>query len=219
MAEELVLKAQVRTVLGKKVKALRRQGIAPIHIYGRGIPSMALQTDARLLRRVLTQAGRHRPVLVEVEGPEGSARHMAFVREIQFHPLTMEVLHADFYRVEAGQRIAVEVPVRLEGSSPVEEKGGHVVLAVHSVEVECPATQVPEAVVVDLSLLRDFGDVIRARDLTLPPGVTLQVDPEEVIAYVVGERAEEEEAPAEAPPVEPEVIRPAREEKKKEEEG
>lgn len=216
MAEELVLKAQVRTVLGKKVKALRRQGLTPIHLYGRGIPSMALQTDARHLRRVLARAGRHRPVILEVEEENGTARHMAFVREIQFHPLTLEVLHADFYRVELGQRVTVEVPVRLEGTAPVEAKGGRVVLAIHSVEVECPATEVPEAVSANAEALRDFGDVLRARDLTLPPGVSLRTDPEEVVAYVVGEQPEEEEAPAEAVPAEPEVIRPARQE---EEEG
>lgn len=88
------LTVQERTVMKKKVSVLRRQGITPIHLYGPGMASQTFQVDTQLLRKTLSVVGYNRPVEV---APDGSSEtHLAFVREIQFHPLTTEVVHVDF---------------------------------------------------------------------------------------------------------------------------
>ena len=103
------LDVQPRTVLGKKVSQLRRRGLTPAHLYGSGGEPKALQVDSLALRRVLTHVGHNRPVEVVTEGT--GERSLAFVREIQFHPLTLDVLHVDFFRVDVSSTTTVDVPL------------------------------------------------------------------------------------------------------------
>lgn len=99
------LKLSPRSVTGKKVKTLRRAGIVPVHIYGRDAPPLSLQVDALVLRRLLPRVGANIPLSVEVEDQKGE--DICFVREVQRHPVTEDVLHVDFLRVDVLQTITL----------------------------------------------------------------------------------------------------------------
>ena len=195
------LSVQQRTVLGKKVSQLRRQGLTPVHLYGAGGEPAALQVDSLALRRVLSHVGHNRPVEVVTEGT--SDRSLAFVREIQFHPLTLDVLHVDLFRVDAGLTTTVEVPVELVGDSNAVHLGGSLIQNIHTVNVEARPLDVPGSIEVDVSVLNDFEKSIRVADLVVPEGVTVLTDGEQMVAHVaapVGAEAIETDGAPEAPP-------------------
>ena len=194
--ESLSLQAEPRSVKGKKVKGLRRLGLTPIHVYGRGIEPTALQADAATLRKIVAQAGSNIPVTVKEEG--GS--HFAFVREVQRHPLTEDILHVDFLQVPLTETIRSEVPVYLIGEAPaVRLMDGVLNQAIQSLQVESFPLDVPQFAEVDISSLEDFERSIHVSDLILGDKVTVLNDPEELVARVNAPSAaiEEVEAPAE----------------------
>lgn len=207
MATEVAtLPVQQRAVLGKKVRQLRRQGLTPVHLYGFGGEPKALQVDSLALRRVLTHVGHNRPVEVVTEGT--GDRSLAFVREIQFHPLTLEVLHVDFFRVDAGNTTIVDVPLELEGDSEAVRLGGSLIQNIHTVSVEARPLDVPSVIMVDVSTLNNFEKSIRVSDIVTPEGVTVLTDGEQMVAHVaapVGVEIAEVEGAPEAPP-EPEIV-------------
>jgi len=192
--EALTLKAQPRTITGKKVRQLRRRGITPIHIYGPGLQPIAAQVETSALRRLLAQAGRSTPVTVEVDG----SSHFAFVREVQRHPVTGQILHVDFLQVDVSRRMQGQVPLTLVGEAPaVREQGAVLSLHLPAVTVECLPRDMPAEIQVDVSSLREMGDSLHVRDLSPPPGVTLLEDPDALVVRASPPR--QEEVPAEAP--------------------
>ena len=116
------VKLESRTVIGKKVKRLRKQGILPVHVYGTSTPPVALQGDLLMFRKLITQVGTNRPLSIEVEGQEGE--DLCFVREVQRHPVTEDLLHIDFIRVDVTQTTRAEVPITLIGDAPATRQGG-----------------------------------------------------------------------------------------------
>ncbi len=194
--ESLALEAEPRSVKGKKVKELRLLGLTPIHVYGRGIEPAALQADTATLRKIVAQAGSNIPVTVKEEG--GS--HFAFVREVQRHPLTEDILHVDFLEVPLTETIRSEVPVYLVGEAPaVRLMDGVLNQALQSLQVESFPLDVPQFVEIDVSSLEDFERGIHVSDISLGDKVTVLNDPEELVARVNAQSAavEEVEAPAE----------------------
>ena len=190
----VTLKLSPRSVTGKKVKELRRSGQVPVHLYGRGIESQALQAEAHVLRRVLPQVGTNIPLSLELDA-EGE--NICFVREIQRHPVTEEVLHVDFLRVDVSRAIQAEVPIALSGSSPaVRELGGTLLQPLLSLLVEALPMDVPASLQVDVSQLDDFEKGIFVRDIELGPAVTLVSDPDEMVARVSPPRLEVEDEPS-----------------------
>ena len=193
------LRVQERTILGKKVNRLRREGLTPIHLYGPGVPSQTFQVDTQLLRKTLSVVGYNRPVEV---APDGSGEtHLAFVREIQFHPLTTEVVHVDFLRVDLTKTTTVEVPVELTGESPaVRTQGGSLIQGLYTVLIEARPMEVPPVIPVDVSGLDEFDKALRVSDLVVPARVTILTDLDQMVAHVtppVAVVVEEEEAPEE----------------------
>ena len=190
----VTLKLSPRSVTGKKVKELRKSGQVPVHLYGRGIESQALQAEAHVLRRVLPQVGTNIPLSLELDA-EGE--NICFVREIQRHPVTEEVLHVDFLRVDVSRAIQAEVPIALSGSSPaVRELGGTLLQPLLSLLVEALPMDVPASLQVDVSQLDDFEKGIFVRDIELDPAVTLVSDPDEMVARVSPPRLEVEDEPS-----------------------
>ncbi|WP_448594832.1 50S ribosomal protein L25 [Thermoflexus hugenholtzii] len=200
---ELVLNAKPRNVIGKAVKALRRQGWIPAVLYGRHISPLPIQVEGRELQRVLSQArGGARLITLQVDGET----HLALIREVQREPIRREILHVDFQAIEMTEKIRVEVPVIFTGASPAVERGeGVLVHGLTHVEIECLPKDLVEAITVDLSALDRVDAAIYVRDLQAPPGVTIVSDPDELIALVTApaaEALEEAPLPAEAPEVE-----------------
>ena len=185
-----------RTVTGKKVKQLRREGVVPVHLYGWNIDSTSLQVNAQTLNRVLPTVGANIPLTVEIDGHEGES--VCFVREVQRHPVTDDVLHVDFLRVNVSQTIRAEVPVLLTGNSPaVRDDGGTLLQPLQTVLIEALPMNVPASIGADVSGLDDFEKGIYVRDLTLADNVAVVTDVDEMIARVAPPRVEEEPVVAE----------------------
>ena len=189
------LDAQQRTTSGRKVGALRRSNITPVHVYGRGMDSLSLQANSAELASALGEVGRTTPLTVRVDGDE----HFVMVREVQRHPVTEQVLHVDLLRVSRTERLRAAVPVVLEGEAPgARAEGAMLVQDLHSLEVEALPMDLPSHVTIDLSVLEAVDMGIYARDVELPPEVSLTTDPDAPVVRVVFHRAAvEEEAVAE----------------------
>jgi len=202
--EQILLNTTARTVIGKQVRALRRQGQAPLVMYGAHIDPVPLQADAKELARVVRQAGGSRLISVST----GGRTHMALARAVQREPISGQILHVDLLAVLMTERITVEVPIVLEGKSPAVRRGeGILVTGINSVEVECLPGDLIDSIRVDLERLANVGDALYVSDLNVPAAVKVLADPEEMVARVTY-LAAEEAVPVEAPTaeVEPEVI-------------
>ncbi|MBM3942135.1 MAG: 50S ribosomal protein L25 [SAR202 cluster bacterium] len=200
--EAVQLELEPRETLGKKVRRLRRTGVVPVHLYGAGLESRALQCEARTLIRVLARAGGNTPVTLRVHGEQ--KEQLAFVREVQWHPVKGELLHVDFLAVQADRPVSAQVPVVLRGESPgAIQVSGMVVLQLRELDLEALPLEIPHQVEVDLRRLTDPSGTIKAGEIALPARVTLLNDADEVVvrietrrAAVEREAAAEGEAPA-----------------------
>ena len=197
------LELQPRELLGKKVGRLRRAGIIPVHLYGPGIESRALQCAARQLIPILAAAGASSPISVSIEGESGS--HLAFAREIQWDPTRDTVLHVDLLAADVSRPVTAQVNVVLTGEAPgAARSGGNVTQLLLTVEVSALPLDMPAQAEVDLGVLDTVDSVLRAGDISLPAGATILTDPEEMVVRIdvprgaVGVDEEEPSAAAEA---------------------
>ena len=181
--EAVTLDLTPREVLGKKVKRLRRDGIIPVHLYGRGVESRSLQCERRQLIRVLSIAGSNTPIVVTIQGEEGD--QLAFAREIQWDPRRDDLIHVDFLVAEATRLVSARVPVVISGDSEgARSSGGRVVQQLREVDVEALPLEMPSELEADAVLLAEPDSVIRVSDLKVPSNVTILNDSEEVVARV-----------------------------------
>jgi large subunit ribosomal protein L25 len=216
--EEIVLKANRRNVLGKQVKAIRREGKLPAVIYGRHIDPISVELDLRDASRSLTGLAPSTLVTVNVDGET----HRTLVREKQRNKLSGMLLHVDFLAVSMTERLRSQVYLEIVGLAPaVRDFDGVLVTGLEEVEVECLPNDLPERITVDISSLDGIGDGVYVRDLMIPEGVKILEDPDSMVVLVTAQAAAEEEAVAEVEEVvgeEPEVIERTRKEEEEEEE-
>ena len=158
MGDKITLRIETRSIHGKKVRQLRRQGITPAVVYGAGMDAADVQAPSREVAKVVAAAGRHTPIHLT-----GVKRRIALIKSIDYDPT----------RVGAIRHIAV--PVRLAGMGESEaEKNGLVVLqAIEKVEVKALPMDLPEALDVSVLGLANEGDRVTVGDITLPEGVEL----------------------------------------------
>ena len=184
------LQAHPRQVIGKKVRTLRKEGLTPAHLFGKGIDSVPLQIETATLRKVLVRVGRNRPIALTVDG--SGERYVCFVREIQFDPRDERVQHVDLLRVDITQRMEIQIPVHVHGEAPaVRNMGGTLVQVLREVAVECLPLEAPAAIDVDVTSLATFNDQIRAGDLKLPGNVKLVTEIDQVVVHVAAPVKEE----------------------------
>jgi large subunit ribosomal protein L25 len=199
---DITLRAQLRTLTGKKVGALRRAGIIPGNIYGRGLESIAIQMDVRSFRDTLAKAGTTTVVDLHVSAGvdhEDANKHPVLIEHVATHPSTGKVLHVDLHQVDLSRPIHAPVPIVLEGESgAVKNEGGVLMHSLDAVEVEALPRELPQEFVVDISSLGAIDDQITVGDLPLEPGVTLLTDPETIVVRVVASKLEQEVAAEEA---------------------
>lgn len=209
MMEEIVFKAVRRTVIGKQVKALRREGQLPAVLYGSGVEPTPILLDLREATRLLGMASSSTLVTIALDGQN----HKALVREKQRDFLRGSFKHIDFQAVSMKEKLHVRVPVVIVGESfAVKNLNGVLVVNVNELEVQCLPQDMPEKIVVDIAALSQIGSNISVRDLKISDKIEVLDDPEEVIAVITGQAAEE--VTGEEGAFEPEVI----EKGKKEEE-
>ncbi len=210
--EEFLISANVRNVIGKQVKALRREGRLPAVMYGYGLEPIAIDLDYREASRLLAGMTSSQFIQIDVEG----TAHTALIREKQRDPIRGSLLHVDFLAVSMTEKLRASVGIELVGEAPAaREYNGIIVTNVEMLEVECLPKDLPERIIVDLSVLAEIGDAVYVREIDLPEEVAVLTDLDEVVVLVTAPvMEEEEEEELEEEELEPEVI-----EKGKKEEG
>lgn len=193
MAERVVIQAEPRTVLGKKVARLRRAGRLPGNVYGKGIDSQAVDIDARDFSRTIKGAGLRAMINLEVNG-ETAPRYVV-LRRIERKGGTGDPIHVDFLQVDPNQPIQANVPLRFEGEAPaVKDLAGTLLTIVDLVSVHCKPLDIPDSFSVNLAMLTNFEVSITVADITPPEGVEIIMDPSVVIATVNAPRVRTEGA-------------------------
>jgi large subunit ribosomal protein L25 len=181
--EKIELKAASREVLGKKVRALRRSGIIPVHLFGQDVEPTPLQCDASDLKHVLSKAGKTHLVDLKVDKAKKVTKVVA--REIQRDPIKGSLLHVDFYQVRMTDNIKVDVPVVLLGEAPaLKVKGNMLIRELDSVTIECLPDDIPDHIEVDMGILEEAHQAIHVSDLEAPKGVVILTDPEHDVARI-----------------------------------
>ena len=177
-----------------KPAALRRAGRIPAVFYGKRRAATSISVPAKEFTKAFASAGENEVVTLAGPGEEVPA----LVHDVSFHPVSGAIEHVDFYAFEAGQKVAVKVPLEFIGIAPaVKEKGAVLVKVLRELTIEAEPLKLPHTITVDISPLVDFHSQILAKDVALPPGVTLQEQAEEVVASVYEPKEEKVEA---APP-------------------
>jgi len=194
MATKITSKASKRNIIGRKVKKLRKEGLLPVNLYGAKIKSQALQIPLSEFKKTLKSAGETSAVYLTIEGEK--EEKPILISQVQVHPVTDQLLHADLYQVDLTQKVTVNVPVILKGESPAIAEGLLVSQQINEVEVEALPTKIPENITFDATLLKELGQMIKLSDTKLPSGAKLKVDPETTVAVVQQQKQEEEEPAA-----------------------
>ncbi|HEY8483741.1 MAG TPA: 50S ribosomal protein L25/general stress protein Ctc [Longimicrobiales bacterium] len=211
MATTATLNAAPRQDSGKgPARRLRRAGRIPAVLYGRGEQTRLLSVDGRELERLFSRIPVESTIIdLHVEGERKPIR--ALVREVQTHPFRSEILHVDFYQVHAGERVHVEVPIRLVGHAAGVRAGGILEQVLHNLAVRCLADQIPEAIEVDVTNL-EIGQSLHVGDIQVPAGVEVETEADRAVCTVVAPTVAALGTTAEAGEgvggqVEPELIR------------
>jgi len=206
MSMNATLSAEKRSESGKgAARQLRAAGRIPAVVYGQGEDGLSVSLDAHeadlLFHRISVEN-----TIVNLEVPGEEEPIATLVREVQTHPFKASILHVDFYRIQAGVEVEVEIPVHPEGTPiGVKDSGGILQLVIHDLPVACIPSKIPDHVVVDVSGL-DIGDVLHVSDLDLPEGVRALIDEERTLVTVNLPRQEVEEEEDEGDEMEVEVI-------------
>ncbi len=188
-----------RTVVGRKVKTLRSKGLVPASIYGKSSSSLNIQLPAKAFTKLRQQIGESALIYLTVTG--STDEHPVIVREVVSHPVTSQLLHVSFNEVSLKEKVTAPVAIKLEGEAPAEtEKLGIMVQQLDEVELEALPTDIPEALIVDVSILTSVDQAITVADLKVDTSkLTIKTEPESVIVKIEPLAAEEvEEAPAAA---------------------
>jgi len=199
MTESRVLKALRRDETGKEFAGkLRRSGRVPAVVYGKDAESFGISVDQDEAEHLFHSISVENTIVqLEVEGEEEPIP--ALIREIQSYPHKAGVIHVDFYRIQKGVALELNIPVRLEGiPQGVKESGGVLEQIINELRVKCIPSKIPEAISLDVTEL-EVGDAIHVYDLELGEGIEILVDPERTVCTVaipkvlVTEEEEEEE--------------------------
>lgn len=200
--EKVVISATRRTVTGKKVGALRREGKLPGVIYGHHVEPIAILMDSREATRTLATLTGSSLVTINVDGKE----YATLVREKQHDYIKNALIHVDFLAVSLTEKIRAEVTIDLTGIAPaVKDFSAMIVHNISALEVECLPQDLPESFVVDLSSLTKIGDAVYVRDIPAPAKVEILTHPDEIIVVATATK-EEVEVEAVEGAAEPEVI-------------
>ena len=179
--DNVKLEASRRSVIGKKVKVLRREGKLPAIIYGQNMDPLPIVLDRHSTTKILREVSQATVLTIDVEGEE----HTVLVRDRQRGILTGLFEHIDFLAISMTETVRTRVNIFIEGTSPAEKEYGAIIMSgADSVEVEALPGDLPESLVVNVSNLESIGDTITVADLVLPKGVEVLSDTTEMLAVI-----------------------------------
>jgi len=184
------IEAQTRTVFGKHLGGLRKEGRVPAEVYGHGTDNMHLSIAHKDLAHALGEIGKTGIIILSVEGKDTRVMAHDWTHDVK----TGDVQHIDFYAVKAGEKITAEIPFVFEGESQaVRDELGALVKNLHELQVEALPEKLPHEFVLDISTLTEVGSSFTAEDIKLPAGVELVTAPDTVIVSIAALQAEEVE--------------------------
>ena len=194
MPDDILLTAETRTVKGSRPAGrLRREGKVPAVVYGLDTETLNVTVPARELQHILSgEAGANALITLKYDGDDV----LTLARQIQRHPTRGELIHVDFVRIRRDVAVEAEIPVHLEGEPAGVRDGGVLEQLVFSLAIEAKPADIPNAIEVDVSAL-EIGDQMRIEELSVPAGVAVMHEPEELVVQVVMPRVVEEPEPAE----------------------
>jgi large subunit ribosomal protein L25 len=177
----------------EKIDALRKEGVIPAVFYGAGKESTSVSISTVEFKKVWRDAGESSAVKISMGTPGGDID--ALIHEVQVDPITDEPIHVDFLAIDMKKKIKVHVPIEFEGISNAVKSGvGNLVKVLHEVEIEALPADLPHNLVADISKLEALNDQIFVSDIKVPTGVVIINAPTEVVASIVEQVEEKEEA-------------------------
>lgn len=178
------LSVQKRTLIGRKVKKLRKDGILPANIFGKKIASLAVQVDRKAFGKVYKETGE--TGIVELAIGDENKKRPVLITNVTRHPLSGLLLHADFHQVDLSEKVTARVRLAVQGEAPaVIQKVGALLTPVDEVEVSALPMDLPEHIMVDVTTLAELDQEIKVKDLKVDSAkYTLLTDPELVIAKI-----------------------------------
>lgn len=184
------LKAQVRGEKDKKAKELRKQDLIPAILYGHKVKPVPLAVDSSAFEKVFREAGESTLISLEINNEKPRP---VLIYEVQRDSLSGKFIHTDFYQVKMTEKVETAVPLKFVGKSrAVEEEGGTLVKNFDEIEVKALPDKLPHEIVVNISSLNTFNDIIHVKDLPISKEVEILADKERVVATVTPPRTKEE---------------------------
>ncbi len=206
---KIELKAETRSIIGRKVKAVRRAGFVPAVIYGRGLEPLIIQVPIKDFEKVYTEAGESTLVYLDVSGQS----YPTIIHDIVKDPINDKIQHADFYKVNLDEKIHAKISLSFIGESlAVKGLGGILVKNISELEVEGLPQDLPHNIEVDISSLNQFNDHILVKDLPISNKIIIKAKLEDIVALIQEPISEEElkaqlETPVVTAPEDVEVIK------------
>jgi len=183
------IKAEKREKIGK-LESLRKAGLMPAVFYGHKKTATPIQIKKSDFIKAWKNAGES--TIIKLDTPEGIVE--ALIHEVDLDPITSEPRHADFYVFEKGHKVEIAVPLEFVGVSPaVKDLGGVLMKILYEIKIEAEPSNLPHQIEVDISSIIELEGQILAKDITLPKGVVLMENPEEVMVTVATPQAEKVE--------------------------
>jgi large subunit ribosomal protein L25 len=183
------LAVKSREIVGKKVKALRKEGLIPAELYGHGIKNSHLSVSAKDFNKIFKEAGMSTILTLLMD----QEKRPAIIHEVSHDSVSGDVIHIDFHQVRMDEKIKAKVPVEFVGEAPaVKEKGAVVNKAIYEIEVEALPGDLPHKLVVDLSSLDDLNKSVYVRDIKVPKGVEILIQGDSAVATATPPAPEEE---------------------------
>ena len=190
--KEISVKGQQRTDTGKKAtKLLRKEGLIPCNLYDEAETALSFSTSMSEIRKAIYTPDVY-VVNLNIDGKE----HKAIIKELQFHPTTDALLHADFYEINEKKAITIGIPVKLNGLAQGVRDGGKINLSIRKINVTAPYKQIPEILNIDVTNLQ-LGKAIKVGELSFE-GLEIATSPEVVVCSVKATRASRSAAAAAA---------------------
>jgi large subunit ribosomal protein L25 len=190
--EQIQLTATTRKTTGNgPARVLRRNGRIPAVLYGPETDATLLSVNIHEFEQVLKNHNINQMVLNLVIDNGDALPKSVMIKELQAHPVTNDLIHADFYEISMTRKIWVNVQVVVHGKSIGEERGGIVQIVRRELEVLCLPSEIPESIAIDISSL-DIGDAIHVEEIQLPAGVEISPETNFTVVTITSVMAEEE---------------------------
>ncbi len=211
--EEIVLEAELREGKGRaNTKDLKESGYLPAVVYSRGKDALSIKISRGALLKLVHQYHLENTI-INLKIKDDRKARSCLVKEIQYGPVSEDIIHVDFNEISLTEAIKVNVPVETKGEAVgVKQEGGSLEHLLWEIEIECLPTSIPKNIEVDISALK-MGEAIHVKDIVFPAGIKSLSDPAAIVLHIIAPM--KEEAPAEAvegeAKEEPEVIKEKKE--------